>query len=52
MGKFVHGRVAAVMGPSGVGNTTFLSDIAGKATGCETNFVYKIWYKRIIGFVP
>jgi ABC-type multidrug transport system ATPase subunit len=51
-GKLVPGRVVAVMGPSDVGNTTFLSAIVGKATGCETNLVYKVGYKRIIGFVP
>ncbi|WVZ89196.1 hypothetical protein U9M48_035628 [Paspalum notatum var. saurae] len=59
-GKLSPGRVAAVMGPSGAGKTTFLSAIAGKATGCETSGLVLIngkiepirGYKRIIGFVP
>lgn len=59
-GKFSPGRVAAVMGPSGAGKTTFLSAIAGKATGCETSGLVLIngkiepirGYKKIIGFVP
>ncbi|KAF0897578.1 hypothetical protein E2562_039380 [Oryza meyeriana var. granulata] len=59
-GKLRPGRVAAVMGPSGAGKTTFLSAIAGKATGCETSGMVLIngkvepirAYKRIIGFVP
>ncbi|GJN39438.1 hypothetical protein PR202_gb28558 [Eleusine coracana subsp. coracana] len=59
-GKLMPGRVAAVMGPSGAGKTTFLSAIAGKATGCDTTGMILIngkmepirAYKRIIGFVP
>lgn len=59
-GKLMAGRVAAVMGPSGAGKTTFVSAIAGKATGCETTGMILIngktepirAYKRIIGFVP
>ncbi|KAK8463535.1 hypothetical protein SEVIR_1G375300v4 [Setaria viridis] len=59
-GKLSPGRVAAVMGPSGAGKTTFLSAIAGKATGCETSGLVLIngkiepirGYKKIIGFVP
>ncbi|KAL5214931.1 hypothetical protein ABZP36_004083 [Zizania latifolia] len=59
-GKLMPGRVAAVMGPSGAGKTTFLSAIAGKATGCETTGMILIngkmepirAYKKIIGFVP
>lgn len=59
-GKLMPGRVAAVMGPSGAGKTTFLSAIAGKATGCDTSGLVLIngkvepirAYKRIIGFVP
>uniref|UniRef100_A0A0E0HVY9 ABC transporter domain-containing protein n=1 Tax=Oryza nivara TaxID=4536 RepID=A0A0E0HVY9_ORYNI len=59
-GKLMPGRVAAVMGPSGAGKTTFLSAIAGKATGCETTGMVLIngkmepirAYKKIIGFVP
>ncbi|EEC81359.1 hypothetical protein OsI_24554 [Oryza sativa Indica Group] len=45
---------------SGAGKTTFLSAIAGKATGCETTGMVLIngkmepirAYKKIIGFVP
>ncbi|CAN6207628.1 unnamed protein product [Urochloa humidicola] len=59
-GKLMAGRVAAVMGPSGAGKTTFLSAIAGKATGCQTTGMILIngkmepirAYKKIIGFVP
>ena len=59
-GRLSPGRVAAVMGPSGAGKTTFLSAIAGKATGCETSGFVLIngkiepirGYKKIIGFVP
>ncbi|CAM0908439.1 unnamed protein product [Alopecurus aequalis] len=59
-GKLMPGRVAAVMGPSGAGKTTFLSAIAGKATGCGTTGMILIndkiepirAYKKIIGFVP
>ncbi|VAI51598.1 unnamed protein product [Triticum turgidum subsp. durum] len=59
-GKLMPGRVAAVMGPSGAGKTTFLSAVAGKATGCDTSGLVLIngkvepirAYKRIIGFVP
>jgi ABC-type multidrug transport system fused ATPase/permease subunit len=59
-GKILPGRVSAVMGPSGAGKTTFLSALAGKATGCTMNGMILIngkiesiySYKRIIGFVP
>ncbi|KAK9279562.1 hypothetical protein L1049_013241 [Liquidambar formosana] len=59
-GKIMPGRVSAVMGPSGAGKTTFLSALAGKATGCTTTGMIIIngkiesihSYKRIIGFVP
>ncbi|XP_010935863.2 ABC transporter G family member 28 isoform X2 [Elaeis guineensis] len=59
-GKLMPGRVAAVMGPSGAGKTTFLSALAGKATGCSVTGLVLIngkvepirSYKRIIGFVP
>ncbi|KAJ3672172.1 hypothetical protein LUZ60_006893 [Juncus effusus] len=59
-GKLMPGRVAAVMGPSGAGKTTFLNALAGKATGCETSGLVLIngkiepirAYKKIIGFVP
>ncbi|KAM4090011.1 hypothetical protein ACJW30_09G027700 [Castanea mollissima] len=59
-GKFMPGRVSAVMGPSGAGKTTFLSSLAGKATGCTMTGLIIIngkvesmqSYKKIIGFVP
>jgi ABC-type multidrug transport system ATPase subunit len=48
------------MGPSGAGKTTFLSALAGKATGCTMTGSILIngknesihSYKKIIGFVP
>lgn len=59
-GKLMPGRVAAVMGPSGAGKTTFLSALAGKITGCEITGAVLVngkpepihSYKKIIGFVP
>lgn len=59
-GKFMPGRVSAVMGPSGAGKTTFLSSLAGKVTGCTMTGLIIIngkvesmqSYKKIIGFVP
>ncbi|XP_042448173.1 ABC transporter G family member 28-like [Zingiber officinale] len=59
-GKIMAGRVAAVMGPSGAGKTTFLNAVAGKATGCDMTGHVLIngkaehlrSYKKIIGFVP
>ncbi|XP_021732341.1 ABC transporter G family member 28-like [Chenopodium quinoa] len=59
-GKISPGKVSAVMGPSGAGKTTFLSALAGKATGCKKTGMILIngkadsthSYKRIIGFVP
>jgi ABC-type multidrug transport system fused ATPase/permease subunit len=59
-GKFMPGRVSAVMGPSGAGKTTFLSALAGKVTGCTMTGLILIngkvepmdSYKKIIGFVP
>ncbi|KAM4094295.1 hypothetical protein ACB094_06G184900 [Castanea mollissima] len=59
-GKIKPGRIAAVMGPSGAGKTTFLSAVAGKAIGCRTAGLIHIngrndsihSYKKIIGFVP
>ncbi|XP_050230601.1 putative white-brown complex homolog protein 30 [Mercurialis annua] len=59
-GKIMPGRVSAVMGPSGAGKTTFLSALAGKATGCTMTGSILIngkkesmhSYKKIIGFVP
>ncbi|XP_052184356.1 ABC transporter G family member 28-like isoform X2 [Diospyros lotus] len=59
-GKIIPGHVTAVMGPSGAGKTTFLSALAGKATGCMMSGMVIIngkvesirSYKKIIGFVP
>ncbi|GLT54835.1 hypothetical protein SLA2020_279990 [Shorea laevis] len=59
-GKILPGRVSAVMGPSGAGKTTFLSALAGKATGCTMSGMILVngkiesihSYKKIIGFVP
>lgn len=59
-GKLMPGRVAALMGPSGAGKTTYLSAVAGKATGCDVSGLVLIngkaepirSYKKIIGFVP
>ncbi|PKA53280.1 Putative white-brown complex like protein 30 [Apostasia shenzhenica] len=59
-GKLMPGRVAAVMGPSGAGKTTFLTALTGKTTGCEVTGMVLIngkqepirCYKKIIGFVP
>ncbi|KAL8171205.1 hypothetical protein V2J09_023009 [Rumex salicifolius] len=59
-GKIMPGRIAAVMGPSGAGKTTFLSALAGKTTGCTRNGLILIngqpesihSYRKLIGFVP
>ncbi|KAH9617762.1 hypothetical protein KSS87_010598 [Heliosperma pusillum] len=59
-GKIMPARITAVMGPSGAGKTTFLSALAGKATGCTKSGLVLIngrfesiqSYKKIIGFVP
>ncbi|XP_010553364.1 PREDICTED: putative white-brown complex homolog protein 30 [Tarenaya hassleriana] len=59
-GKFMPGRVSAVMGPSGAGKTTFLSALAGKATGLTRAGLILVngknesilSYKKITGFVP
>lgn len=59
-GKIMPGRIAAVMGPSGAGKTTFLSALAGKTRGCTQVGLILInqkpesihSYKKIIGFVP
>ncbi|KAL9226951.1 hypothetical protein vseg_002704 [Gypsophila vaccaria] len=59
-GKIMPGHIAAVMGPSGAGKTTFLTALAGKATGCTQNGLILIngrpesihSYKKIVGFVP
>lgn len=59
-GKIMPGRITAVMGPSGAGKTTFMSALAGKATGCTKSGLVLIngkpesihSYKKIVGFVP
>ncbi|KAK9684002.1 hypothetical protein RND81_10G179800 [Saponaria officinalis] len=59
-GKVMPGHIAAVMGPSGAGKTTFLTALAGKATGCTKTGLILIngrpesihSYKKIVGFVP
>lgn len=61
-GQLTHGRVTAVMGPSGAGKTTFLTSLAGKATyGTLTGSVFingqralltDRKYKHLLGFVP
>ncbi|KAK0585135.1 hypothetical protein LWI29_023857 [Acer saccharum] len=59
-GKFMPGRVSAVMGPSGARKTTFLNALAGKPTGCITTGFILVngknesihSYKKIIGYVP
>ncbi|KAH9617007.1 hypothetical protein KSS87_018261 [Heliosperma pusillum] len=59
-GKIMPGHIAAVMGPSGAGKTTFLTALAGKATGCTQNGLILVngrpesihSYKKIVGFVP
>lgn len=59
-GSLKPGRIAAVMGPSGAGKTSFLSALAGKTVGCSTTGLIMIngkqesirSYKKITGFVP
>lgn len=59
-GKIMPGRITAVMGPSGAGKTTFMTALAGKATGCTRSGLVLIngkpepiySYKKIVGFVP
>ncbi|KAL9227133.1 hypothetical protein vseg_002865 [Gypsophila vaccaria] len=59
-GKIMPSRIAAVMGPSGAGKTTFLSALAGKATGCTKRGLVLLngkpesihSYRKIAGFVP
>ncbi|ONK57023.1 uncharacterized protein A4U43_C10F15760 [Asparagus officinalis] len=59
-GKLMPGRVAALMGPSGAGKTTYLSAVSGKVTGCKSSGSVLIngkkepiqAYRKIIGFVP
>lgn len=58
-GKFLPGRLCAVMGPSGAGKTTIISLVTGKAqrttgsirvNGNEVNGLDE--YKKLVGFVP
>ena len=59
-GTIMHGRVTAVMGPSGAGKTTFLSTLSGKVSiGSVLGSVYLNGqqddiskYKKVMGFVP
>ncbi|KAL2896651.1 ABC transporter G family member 24 [Bienertia sinuspersici] len=59
-GKIMPGHITAVMGPSGAGKTTFMSALAGKATGFKRSGLVLIngkpesihSYKKIVGFVP
>eukprot|EP01155_Anaeramoeba_flamelloides_P023511 Anaeramoba_flamelloidesa807698_426.p1 GENE.a807698_426~~a807698_426.p1 ORF type:complete len:1402 (+),score=332.06 a807698_426:290-4207(+) len=59
-GKIIHGRVTAIMGPSGAGKTTFLNTLCGKASYgipsglVEINGVEEpiTEYKKVVGFVP
>ncbi|XP_074286785.1 ABC transporter G family member 24-like isoform X2 [Silene latifolia] len=59
-GKIMPARIAAVMGPSGAGKTTFLTALAGKATGCTKSGLVLLngrpesihSYKKVVGFVP
>jgi ABC-type multidrug transport system ATPase subunit len=59
-GRILHGRVTAVMGPSGAGKTTFLSTLSGKASyGVQTGEILingkkepLAKYRKITGFVP
>merc|ERR1719392_376170 len=59
-GEFQAGRMAAIMGPSGAGKTTFMNVLCGKATygrmggsirinGQEANMTS---LKSVMGFVP
>ncbi|GBC06720.1 hypothetical protein RclHR1_00700019 [Rhizophagus clarus] len=57
-GKLSHGRTCAIMGSSGVGKTTLVSILAGKAK--KTSGIIKVngveenlsTYRKLIGFVP
>ncbi|KAL8130618.1 hypothetical protein V2J09_019773 [Rumex salicifolius] len=59
-GRITPGRIAAVMGPSGAGKTSFLTALAGKTIGCTTSGLILIngvkesihSYRKIVGFVP
>lgn len=47
-GKFTSGRVAAIMGPSGVGKTTFLNTLCGRATYGEMTGKVRAIYRLSI----
>jgi ABC-type multidrug transport system ATPase subunit len=59
-GTVYHGRVTAIMGPSGAGKTTFMMTLAGKAYYGKTTGTIKINGKvstlskirKIMGYVP
>ena len=59
-GSLKSGRLAAIMGPSGAGKTTFLFTLCGKATYCTMEGTLKIngeeatvqGYRSSFGFVP
>ncbi|KAJ3446436.1 abc transporter g family member [Anaeramoeba flamelloides] len=59
-GEIYHGKVTAIMGPSGAGKTTFLNTLCGKAFYGNRTGMVKIngfeesisTYKKVIGFVP
>lgn len=60
-GRILHGRLTAIMGPSGAGKTSFLSALSGRASsyGNVTGSIRingRIdsigMYKKLVGFVP